>query len=730
MLNNAQQKAVQHSTGPLLILAGAGAGKTHTLTERVAQMIEFGGVSPRSILALTFTNKAAKEMRERMSKRLKFEHQSGHPFLQSELPIIGTFHSIGVFFLRRYIERLGVYTASFSIFDEDDKQRLIRSIMEDLKIDTKQMPPRQVMYQIGEAKNTWIDARTFKATSDNYARALVGDIYNQYENRMLAMNAIDFDDILIKWRELLAYPDVLAVFHDRFTHIMVDEYQDTNNIQYDIVHKLAAKHRNIAVVGDDWQGIYSWRGANVGNILSFQKDYPDATVVKLEQNYRSTKTIIAAANAVIKNNKTALEKTLWTDNVVGEKIVLEVANDEKTEAQKIASIISAHEGEYEDWAILYRTNGQSRLLEEALLRSSIPYKIYGWVKFYERKEIKDILSYLRLIANPSDEVSLGRILNVPSRKIGDKSQEKALDYLRSQFITLDTLTEDMVPAMGLPALANHGMISFIANYRLLYSLSHESGVEDVVIQLIKAIKYEDFLKEEYGEEGAEARMDNLRELANLSSRYTGLSPRESLQAFLEDIALITDHDTDEVGSSVVSLMTVHSSKWLEFRNVIIVGLEEWLFPHTRSLVDPQALEEERRLMYVALTRAKEQLYLFAASERYNFGSYSANPLSRFAKEIPEEFREEVHAKQDIFGQKWVKLAFGSFGVDVNSFLSTAKARSKNDVSVFHVGIRVEHAQFGGGVIISWSSPIAEIAFGGGHGIRKLNLEMAPVKKVW
>lgn len=405
------------------------------------------GVSPRSILALTFTNKAAKEMRERMARKLSIHSVGGHPFMISDLPIIGTFHSVGVFFLRRYIEQGGVYTASFSIFDEDDKQRLIRSILDDLKIDTKQLPPRQVMYQISEAKNSGVSAREFKATSDNYARALVADVYARYEDRMLEMNAIDFDDILLKWRELLEIPEILATFHDRFHYIMVDEYQDTNDIQYDIVHKLAARHRNIAVVGDDWQGIYSWRGANVGNILSFQKDYSDATVVKLEQNYRSTKTIIEAANALIKHNTTALDKTLWTDKESGDLIHTETLYDEKAEAQKVPSLIRLWGGSYSDTAILYRTNGQSRLIEEALLRAQIPYRIYGGVKFYERKEIKDLLCYLRIIANPTDEVSLSRIINVPSRKIGDKSQEKALGALRSEYQTIESVTEDLIASM-------------------------------------------------------------------------------------------------------------------------------------------------------------------------------------------------------------------------------------------------------------------------------------------
>lgn len=570
MLNPRQTEAVHHRDGPLLILAGAGAGKTHTLTERVAQMISTG-VSPRSILALTFTNKAAKEMRERMARKLSIHSVGGHPFMISDLPIIGTFHSVGVFFLRRYIEQGGVYTSSFSIFDEDDKQRLIRSILDELKIDTKQLPPRQVMYQISEAKNSGVSAREFKATSDNYARALVADVYARYEDRMLEMNAIDFDDILLKWRDLLEIPEILETFHDRFRYIMVDEYQDTNDIQYDIVHKLAARHRNIAVVGDDWQGIYSWRGANVGNILSFQKDYHDATIVKLEQNYRSTKTIIEAANALIKHNTTALDKTLWTDKEVGELIHTETLYDEKAEAQKVPSLIRLWGGSYSDTAILYRTNGQSRLIEEALLRAQIPYRIYGGVKFYERKEIKDLLCYLRIIANPTDEVSLARIINVPSRKIGDKSQEKALGVLRSEYQTIESVTEDLIATMGLPAIARNGFAQFVESYRSLYRVSHTMGVEMLLPELIRSIRYESYLREEYGDEGAEARMDNIRELINLSTKYAGLSPRESLQAFLEDIALITDQDQDGDGETeVVSLMTIHTAKGLEFTNVIVV----------------------------------------------------------------------------------------------------------------------------------------------------------------
>jgi DNA helicase II / ATP-dependent DNA helicase PcrA len=405
-----------------LILAGAGAGKTHTLTERVAYLVREIGIPMESILCLTFTNKAAKEMRERIGKKLGVNLPQVQPYRESGIPIIGTFHSVGVYFLRMFIDRIG-YARNFVIFDEDDKVKLVKSILREKGIDEKEVPAKQVTAAISGAKNEGLNADGLRRTAQSYAMSIAADIYVELERRMREMNALDFDDILLKVHELLKVPEVLAYFQNRFAYIMVDEYQDTNEIQYQIVKMLGAASRNVAVVGDDWQGIYSWRGANIKNIIHFERDYPDAKVVKLEQNYRSTKTVIEAANAVIKNNKEALEKTLWTDNPKGEKILELELEGEREEAREIARLISEDargNGKYREWAILYRTNSQSRSLEEALITKGIQYRIYGGLKFYERKEIKDMLAYLRLIHNRSDQASFSRIINVPARKIGDK----------------------------------------------------------------------------------------------------------------------------------------------------------------------------------------------------------------------------------------------------------------------------------------------------------------------
>jgi len=430
MLNPSQQLAVDHLTGPLLILAGAGAGKTHTLTERIATLIQERGVAPESILAVTFTNKAAKEMRERLGKKLGRDTANMNPYRSSGFPLVGTFHSVGIFFLRSFIEHLG-YDKNFVIYDEDDKLRLMKSLIKARNLDEKEVAPRAVIGAISQAKNQGITAAKYDTIVNNYFQSMVRDIYIAYEKALVENNALDFDDILLRMHDLLQIPEVLEQLQNRYEYIFVDEYQDTNDIQYKTIKLLASKHKNLSVVGDDWQGIYGWRGANIKNILSFQKDFPGATVVKLEQNYRSTKTIIAGANAVIKCNKEALDKTLWTDNEEGGKIQLIEAVSEKHEAELIVKEIKEGAQELNKWAILYRTNSQSRLIEEALIRAGIQYKIYGGQRFYERKEVKDILAYMRLLFNPLDTMSLKRIINVPSRKIGEKSVEVFLHYVHN-----------------------------------------------------------------------------------------------------------------------------------------------------------------------------------------------------------------------------------------------------------------------------------------------------------
>ncbi len=521
MLNEFQKQAVLHIDGPMLILAGAGAGKTHTLTERVGYLVLDVGIPAGSILCVTFTNKAAREMRDRIGKKLGFEAERINPYRSSGIPTIGTFHSIGVYFLRLFIDRIG-YSKNFVILDEDDKLKLIKQILADRKLDEKESPPKQIIAMISHGKNEGMDAGMLRRSATSYAASIGAEVAEELEKRMRAMNALDFDDILLRVSDLLKIPEVKEYFHTRYGYIMVDEYQDTNEIQYRIIRSLAEKSRNLAVVGDDWQGIYSWRGANIKNILHFEHDYPDARIVKLEQNYRSTKTVIEAANSVIKHNREALEKTLWTDNESGEKIVEIEAGDEKEECREIAKMIdtSIDSGDgYKDWAILYRTNAQSRSIEEALITKSIPYRIYGGVKFYERKEIKDILAYLRIIHNQSDRVSFTRIINVPSRKIGEKSLEQITtlaDQISADPIT--TIHHGCEIGAFTGGLKN-SLIAFREIYERLSTFAKSHSVRETLEEVTRETRYIEYLEAEYGKEDAESHIENVKEFANLAARY-------------------------------------------------------------------------------------------------------------------------------------------------------------------------------------------------------------------
>ncbi|MDD5197815.1 MAG: UvrD-helicase domain-containing protein [Candidatus Gracilibacteria bacterium] len=776
MLNPSQQLAVDHLTGPLLILAGAGAGKTHTLTERIATLIEDRGVAPESILAVTFTNKAAKEMRERLGKKLGRDTTNMSPYRSIGFPLVGTFHSVGIFFLRSFIEHLG-YDPKFVIYDEDDKLRLIKSLIRARDLDEKEIAPRAVIGAISQAKNQGLSAAKYDTIVNSYFGSMVRDIYLDYEKSLRENNAFDFDDILLRTHDLLQIPEVLERIQNKYEHIFVDEYQDTNDIQYKTIKLLASKHRNLSVVGDDWQGIYGWRGANIKNILSFQKDFPGAVVVKLEQNYRSTKTIISGANAVIKCNKEALDKTLWTDNEQGNKILLIEALSEKQEAELIVKEIKDFKGEgirtsqkrsnlsekgepegtvrdgtvneeaefgmqstsfsevpdYSKWAILYRTNSQSRLIEEALIRAGIQYKIYGGQRFYERKEVKDILAYMRLIFNPLDTMSLRRIINVPSRKIGEKSVETFLHYVHNFHAPFSEVIQGIDEMDELTPQARRGITGFGALYAELTQYLGEHSIKETMEHIIKQTQYIDYLRHEYGEGESESKEENLKEFANMASRYDGMNSGEALIMFLEDIALITDSDRDEPGqNNFVSMMTIHSSKGLEFENIIIAGAEEGLFPHSRTLMEPREIEEERRLMYVAMTRAKRTLTITRARERYTFGNYSANPASRFLKEIPEEFieRKEIEVKNFFggFGSK----AYPTFDIPSHGtpekLVEKKRSVTSNDPSSFTLGERIRHVEFGIGTIVSIAGPIAEIAFSGGKGIAKMHLGIAPIEK--
>ena len=775
-LNAAQQEAVLSIDWPLLINAWAGSGKTHTITERVVHMIQDRGIDPRSIFCVTFTNKAAKEMRERIGKRLGIDMNRVNVFRESRLPTIGTFHSVASFFLRMFIDRLG-YGKDFVIYDADDCVRLVKDIMKRQNIDEKEFNPRGIHSMISGAKGKGLTPHEYSATVDSYLGSVVLEVYKEYVGRLKADNALDFDDLLLLFRHILDIDEVREYFHTRFHYFMVDEYQDTNILQYDTIRILASATRNLCVVGDDWQGIYSWRGANIENILSFQKDYPEAKVINLEENYRSTQMIIDAANSVIKNNTRQMQKTLFTKNPIGNKITMIDGLDEKHEAELIASTIKemvskfrpekwvsmeteagwlASESpeqdphhplwqgriensvSYSDWAILYRTNGQSRLIEESLIRKNISYRVFGGVKFYERKEIKDILAYMRLVFNPNDSMSLKRIINIPGRKIGEKSLENFLEVLAREHLHLADFSENDFLLASLTGIGAKWIQSFCLTYKMLRELAQTIWVAKLMENMIKRTGYLEYLKWEYTEDEYEGKVENVEEFLSMATRYDGMLYPENLATFLEDIALITDHDRDNepwTTGGFVSLMTVHLAKWLEFPHVIIAGAEEGIFPHSRSLLEASAIEEERRLMYVAITRAKISLYITRAHERYNFGNYSANPKSRFVKEIPADYiqiEEKVATAQSIFGSgsagfsSVTTLFSGSGSTPHWSHIKTPKI--KNSASDFSLGDRIEHPQYGIGTIVSLREAIADIAFAG-TGIKKMNIEIAPVRKI-
>ena len=640
MLNSHQLQAVRHTGGPLLILAGAGAGKTHTVVERVVYLISECGVPPDSILCVTFTNKAAKEMRERIFRRIGITAEAYNPYRSHGLPLIGTFHSIGIYFLRLFAESVGL-SKSFLLYDEDDKSRIIKDIMKSLNVSDKELKPREIIGAISSAKSRSQSADGYRTEHHGYSSRMIGDIYAEYEKIMKKQEALDFDDILGYALQVVKNPTNREYFHNRFVHIIVDEYQDTNTIQYEMVRLLAERHRQLAVVGDDAQGIYSWRGATIRNILSFQKDYPDATIVKLEQNYRSTQTILAAANSVIKQNTENLEKTLWTENPQGKKVILAEAMNDKHEGEIVANMIKDANVPYSHWAILYRTNSQSRVIEESLMRRNIPYRVYGGLKFYERKEIKDILAYIRFLFNPSDRASLRRIINVPGRKIGDKSVDVLFEYMEGYGMGFFEVADRLDEVGELGGAGRTALRIFGETMKKLLAFMETHTVRETMTEVIETVRYREYLDESAAsEDDAQSRRDNITEFANLASRYDGMEHREAFYCFLEDIGLMTDADENKADRDQVSLMSIHLSKGLEFRRVVIVGAEEGLFPHSRVLLEKAGMEEERRLMYVAMTRAREELTICRARERFSFGTFAANPPSRFIKEIDPTLVEE------------------------------------------------------------------------------------------
>ena len=741
-LNPKQEEAKNKIEWPLLIIAWAGSWKTATLTARVEYMIRDKWINPNEIMMVTFTNKAASEMRERVAKTLWVETPRSL-YSKSAFPLLWTFHWIWIFILKdvlsRYLpEELWIWLKKdFVIYDESDKLSVLKWIIKNkLKLEEKEFPARQVAFYISNAKNSLITAKWYESEVDSSIKEVVFQAYLEYEKDLSLNNALDFDDILVKTLALLRLPKILNEYQEKYKYLMVDEYQDTNAPQYEIVKLLAQRYRNLAVVWDDSQSIYSWRWADMTNIINFRKDYSDALIVKLEQNYRSTKKIIAWANAVIQNNISWIKKNLWTENDDGEHISYIEAPDDKTEASIITNIIKEKEWSYIDNLILYRTNAQSRKIEEALMIANIPYRVIWGQKFYDRKEIKDLLWYLRIIHNRNDLVSMKRVINTPTRKIWAKSIEILDIYKDNYWLSYPQILENIDEVEELKPWAKKAIWEFHCILQNLVKFSWEKVVSELIREIISSIKYEEYITDWLSSEEKTAKLENIDELVNVATEYNWMDPRESLAQFLEEVALITDMDKNDERPDYVTLMTIHTSKWLEEKRVFLTWLEDGIFPSFRSVNDAQALEEERRLMYVAMTRAREELYISRAKERFHFWDYVRNPESRFLKEIPIEYLinydlwEYLSSWNSYF---WTSLSWNTESVDFWSctwwftWKPKIKTLANNYVSKFNRWDKVNHPKFWNGIITSLTWELAEIAFSG-KWTKKMNIRIAPVRK--
>ncbi|MBQ6857535.1 MAG: UvrD-helicase domain-containing protein [Lachnospiraceae bacterium] len=643
-LNPMQQEAVLHTEGPLLVLAGAGSGKTRALTHRVAYLIEEKNVAPWNILAITFTNKAAGEMRERVNGLVEYGADSVW---------VSTFHSLCVRILRRFIENLG-YDTSFSIYDTDDQKTLMKQIFKSMEINNKQYKERGVLSVISSAKNELITPEEFalNARADGDFRGQkIAEIYKEYQMQLKKNNALDFDDLLVKTVELFdAKPEVLDYYQEKFKYIMVDEYQDTNTAQFKLVSQLAKKYGNICVVGDDDQSIYRFRGANIRNILNFEQAFPGARVIKLEQNYRSTKMILDAANGVIRNNTGRKDKTLWTENEVGSKVRVKIFDTAFDEADGIVKDMVKKGGAWKDYAVLYRTNAQSRLIEEKCIAYNVPYRLVGGVNFYQRKEIKDILAYLKTIANGRDDLAVQRIINVPKRGIGATTVGKVNLFAAVNGMNFyDVLLRiGAVPGIGKAAVKIDKFTDEIGRFRQM--LREGSSIEEVIEDIVNSTGYRDELLEE-GEVEAETRLENIAELVNKAVSYWQDADEPSLDGFLEEVALVADIDSMDESEDRVILMTLHAAKGLEFPCVYLTGMEEGLFPSVMAMSeDAEAIEEERRLCYVGITRAERELMCTAARQRMIKGETRYEKPSRFLDEIPGEYVEREQQENSIYAR--------------------------------------------------------------------------------
>ena len=696
-LNEQQREAVFHTEGPLLILAGAGSGKTRVLTHRIAYLIEEQHVNPWNILAITFTNKAAGEMRERVDQLVGFGADSVW---------VSTFHSLCVRILRRYIDRIG-YGTSFTIYDSDDQKSLMKEVCRKLNIDTKIYKERSLLAAISSAKNELVNPMEFELNVlGDFGKKKIAEAYKEYQRQLQSNNALDFDDLIMKTVELFqTCPDVLDYYHERFRYLMVDEYQDTNGAQFQLIHLLARKYHNLCVVGDDDQSIYKFRGANIENILNFEKAFADTKVIKLEQNYRSTQNILNAANEVIRNNTGRKAKTLWTENEEGTPILFHQFQTSFEEAEfvvgDIASKVREGEGEYSDCAVLYRTNAQSRVFEEKLVFAGIPYKLVGGVNFYARKEIKDLLAYLKTIDNALDDLAVRRIINVPKRGIGATTLGRIQDYADEHEMSFyDALKlADEIPALSRSASKVKPFVLFIQTLR---SKLPFLSVSELLKEIIEETGYVRDLVAEDTEE-AQGRIENIEELVNKVVTYEESAESPTLSGFLEEVALVADIDSLEEGSNYVVLMTLHSAKGLEFPNVYLTGMEEGLFPSYMSLHsdDPEKeIEEERRLCYVGMTRAMKKLYLTCARQRLVRGEVQYNPVSRFIKEVPSLLMESAGHKTDKVkeAQKNAAYAAAKTAFKSKAFEPRQFTVKKSEGLDYGVGDTVQHIKFGRGVV--------------------------------
>lgn len=728
-LNPEQREAVLHPGGPLLIFAGAGSGKTRVITFRIARLM-LEGVSPTRILAVTFTNKASREMRERVESLIG--DAAGRMW-------IGTFHSLCARMLRIDGRAIGI-DQNFVIYDDSDQLTLIREVFKAKNIDDKSIQPRAVLNEISNAKERLISPEKYAEKATGFFEKICADVYTSYNSLLQRANALDFDDILYFTNRLLEQrADVREKYQERFLHVLVDEYQDVNFSQYQIVHTIAGKHKNVVVVGDDDQSIYAWRGADVSLILKFGSDYPDAKIVKLERNYRSTKTILQAANEVIKKNRSRAHKELWTENDQGVPITLTQAGTEQDEAMMLADRIVREtrtgRRQFEDFAVLYRTNAQSRVMEEAFLTLRVPHVLVGGQRFYERKEIKDLIAYLRLTFNPRDNVSFRRSITIPTRGIGPGAMAKIEDWATKHDTPLwDAIREQAVQS-DLPKKTGSAIRDFIGAVEDAREISDIGPVTDVLKTLLDRSGYVDMLKSERTEE-ALGRLDNLQELINVTTEYDATSDEPSLGGFLESVSLVSDVDAlNGHGGNAVTLMTLHSAKGLEFPVVFLAGLEEGVFPHSRSLNSDTEIEEERRLAYVGMTRAREELHLLHAHRRSLFGTPNFNRRSRFLDDIPVHLLDTLN-QPSYGGTAPARTVFqertGGYAV------SEAKPAPSSEKAPlwkppFEVGQRVQHPKFGIGVVIA-CSPIRDdvevtVAFPGVTGVKKLVQKLAKLQPV-